>query len=1243
MGRSANKTPRPSVDDRRRELARLVRGWSVEDFYAQVVAAGAERMYLVYENGEITLSHPQLLAPLRAFIELSQDFSQHEGLFIARRPGIPTLFFAFVHDTRRGLAQGGLRFKRYPNLAELLTDGLRLSQGMTRKNALAGLAWGGGKGILPVTDEIDRPDYTRTPATDDDMTPERRGLFGAYGRFIAGLGGVYYTAEDMGTKTPDMDVVLSQNRFTTCISSGVGGSGNPSPFTARGVFRGMQAAWQFLTGSSSLRGVRVAVQGAGNVGNPLIGLLDEADADVWVSDVSNESLAKVAAERPRVHVVSPDSIYDLDVDVFAPCGPGATVNSATIPRLRARLVCGAANNILKEVPADAQRLQDRGIAFVPDFVCNRMGITNCADEWYGYLQEDIQLAAENVYPDSLRVLKHARNLVITTTKAANQLADIAASEPHPMLGHRGRRIIDHLLASRWAHGTEAPIVGREEASRTIPDLPFQPLLHEETIRIGWEREGFRGTGLQIAAAPIPTAGRPSLASVFPAVLMDVQARALERSREGRPRRILGSDHGGHALQFAVERASPHAREEIGRPYFEQLCRDVHGTHDAMIREQLLQLGVGFDPDRWLDPMREEGRSVCQHLYASLVEAGVVAEEQRLTFHCPRCATVLMASEVERSHVDADTRYRLRFVTDGGREIEVAAFQPELVVGAVAIAVRPDGAFGDCAGAFVHPVVAPGSLPVVADPSAVSDAELIVPAFSPADLQWAREHGIGKHPAVFDESGQVALADGSRVALDVARATVLGQFGPQATVERGKWRVAIQRCARCGSIVHPSFSADLYVRLEDGMFALRSAIASGEVEFSHPAWRDRVLEHLEHLEPWCISRQLWWGIPIPGRAATGSVAGAEVFSTWFSLVAWALQGAGWPGATNPEPIDRVFVDPDLLVRWIVPSQLVSLIVAGRPAFRRVDVYGSIHVAERKLVLRDGAAGDDPDEERFLYRSIRRPMRRRLGNVVEPRALVRRFGADALRLGYLLCATDSHEVILLAETQLRYARSVLHGFVAKVAGIAKLLRSSPPDDAPRLADHWIVSKATIGAESASAAYAAGRLTDAAHLLVDTLGAYTRYVNVVVGRRAEAKLGAIRAASLEFLELVAGAFAPICPFMFERLNHWREALRPASNAGIAIEPWLVALVEDLHTESTRAEVGTPNEGLLERLRADADELARLGKGRVTVATALGAGRARIIEEVVVVRPGDLSVSGTGGGARTWYMERHGKDTGG
>ncbi|MES1245537.1 MAG: class I tRNA ligase family protein [Acidobacteriota bacterium] len=989
------------LDEQRRELARSVRSWSIDQFHDQLREAGVTRAFLVHENGEFQLSHPKILRPVQAFFELSHDFARHEGVFIGREDGVPTLFFAFVHDTRRGLSQGGLRFWHYDNVTELMTDGLRLSQGMTRKNALAGLWWGGGKGIVAL------PSAYRLPGEIPERSPERLAIFEAYGRFIASLGGIYYTAEDVGTKTSDMDAILSRNRFVTCISPHLGGSGNPSPATARGVFRALQAAWLFLEKTERLDGVRVAVQGAGNVGVPLIDQLDEAGAEIWVSDVSEESLERLRQRRPRVHtlpVAEADRIFDLDVDVFAPCARGAVVNERTIPRLKARLVCGAANNIL-ETPEDADRLRERGIAFVPDYVCNRMGITNCADEWQGHLEEDVRLAAERVFPDTLRVLRHAQNLHVSSLRAADELGDIAASELHPLLGHRGRRIVDHLIASGWHTG---------EARHRSVEPAFEPPFHEPEIRVSWEKDGlFQGTGPAVAAMPVSTASRPNLASFLSPLLMDVRARVLESlvaPTEPRPRRVAGSDHGGLALQLAVERSLPYERQEVGRPVFVQLCRDQHDRHDAALREQLHQLGAGYDPDGWLDPMDEAVSRTVDHLFNALVDEGLVVEENRLAYRCPRCESVLVASDLRRARI---------------------------------------------------------------------------------------EGGMG-------------------------------------------WR-----CGRCESVVEPDSSPQLFVRLEEMESHLRRAIEKGAVTFSDERWRSGVLADLERLDPWCISRQYWWGNEVPRRFAGRPED--EVLSSWFSLAAWTLRALGWPETDRPEPIEDVFVDPAWLRRWVVPSQLLALHLTGRPAFRRVHVHGAVQIRDRNLLRREDnpemAPVEARDEEIYLFRTALRPMRRDLGNVVEPATLIRRFGADALRLGFLLALDRGPvETVTLGEGELRRARRAVHLLVSKVTGLYGMVRGPLRTGEPREEDRTIVTRCAGAARNARISLEEHRYTDAAEQLVGAVEMFAEYANAAAERRHEgADLGAVRAATFHALQKMRPAFGPLCPYLFERLVRWTSERCP------------------------------------------------------------------------------------------------------
>ncbi len=1173
------------VDEKRRALARLVRAWSVTDFRRQLEDAGIYHAYVLFENGEFLLSHPKILAPLQAFFELSQDFSQHEGVFIGREEGIATLFFAFVHDTRRGLAQGGLRFWRYESLADVLVDGLRLAQGMTRKNALAGLWWGGGKGIIPLPPNLHMPDEL-------PPGPERRRLFEAYGRFVASLGGIYYTAEDVGTKTADMDALLSQNRFTTCISEKLGGSGNPSPFTAQGVLRGMQAAWRFLSDSAGsrqvdsddLKGVRVAVQGAGNVGRPLIELLDDLGARVWIADVNEQAIQAIKAKRPRLQVVSPEEIFDLDVDILAPCARGGVINAQTIPRLKVKLVCGAANNILLEERYDPERLWRRGISFVPDYVCNRMGITNCCDEWHGYLQDDIRVAAERVYPDTLRVLRHAHNLFIPPTQAANELADVAASELHPILGHRGRRIIDHLITSNWS-GAE-----RSEPSYAARTL-FDPPIDEPALSVAWEKQNrFRGEDKAIAAAPISAISSPNLSSFMSPLLLDVRARALEMLTEKRPRRVLGTDHGGLALQLAIERSLPYEREEVGRADFTAKCRDYYNRNDAAIREQLQQLGIGFDPPAWLDPMAESGKRSVDRLFYRLKDAGMLARENRWAYHCPRCETVLVSSDVGRSKLKIDHHYSIRFRAKTGA-LETKTYFPELVLGAVAVAVKASGPFGKFAGQKARHPVNGNEVPIIAVDELAADAVFLVPAHNRSDDQIAREAGIHERVVVFDEKGAVSIPGYAELSLEEARRKVLEHIGADATQIAGHEAIDAHRCQRCEAVVYQRYSEQFFVNVENGVGHLRRAIETGAVQFSHTRWRERVLAHLENLEPWCISRQQWWGNEIPGHPN-------EVFSTWFSLAAWALQGAGWPAQPAPAPIDEVFVDPELLLRWIVPSQIVALLITGRPVFQHIIVHGRLQISERALQTRADVSLEAHDEERFLYRAVRRPMRHSLGNVVQPSTLIRRFGADALRLGYLLCVENGfQEVATAAESKLKRGRKSVHLLTAKLAGLFRMLREPWHVGEARPADQFIIAQAVAAAGEVRHAYEEHRYADAAIILIEMIEAFGRYVNLISARRQTGHdLGAATATAAAVMAHMQSAFSPICPFVFEKIGKWLNATCVSAGPEPMIEPWVEDLVKQvsvLHQREGIDLMQTPLAKLPERERA---EILHLTKGFLT-----------------------------------------------
>lgn len=411
------------------------------------------RFYFVHdeETKKVLPSHPQLQPMAEFFQNDRRDFLEHEGMFFQITREHETLQGAFIHRTCRGQAAGGVRYWHYDRIEDFMRDGMRLGKGMTRKNALAGLWWGGGKGVMAKNPDID--------LEDPDI---RASIYTEYGEFISSLRGCYVTAEDVGTCVKDMERVFSRTRFTTCIPESWGGSGNPSVPTARGVISGMEAALDFLD-MGDLSGKTVAVQGMGNVGAPLIEyLFEKGAARVVACDIDPKLVAKAwdqfRNENLDARVVDREdmSIISEPVDIFSPNATGAVLNSGTIPLLKARIVCGAANNQLEDAERDDPVLKERGILYVPDFLANRMGIVNAANEQYGYVNRDPLFERHlnrewkhSIWQTTLRVLRESSQTGEPTARIAMRMADELSLEMHPIFGHRGRLIIQSLVEDGW--------------------------------------------------------------------------------------------------------------------------------------------------------------------------------------------------------------------------------------------------------------------------------------------------------------------------------------------------------------------------------------------------------------------------------------------------------------------------------------------------------------------------------------------------------------------------------------------------------------------------------------------------------------------------------------------------------------------------------------------------------------------------------------------------------------------------
>ncbi|MCY7778233.1 branched-chain amino acid dehydrogenase [Bacillus haynesii] len=310
-----------------------------------------------------------------------------------------------IHDTTLGPALGGTRMWTYESEEAAIEDALRLARGMTYKNAAAGLNLGGGKTVI----------------IGDPRKDKNEEMFRAFGRYIQGLNGRYITAEDVGTTVEDMDIIHEETDFVTGISPAFGSSGNPSPVTAYGVYKGMKAAAKEAFGTDSLEGKTVAVQGVGNVAYNLCRHLHEEGAKLIVTDINKEAVERAVAEF-GARAVDPDDIYSQECDIYAPCALGATINDDTIPQLKAKVIAGAANNQLKET-RHGDQIHDMGIVYAPDYVINAGGVINVADELYGYNSERALKKVEGIYGNIERVLEISKRDRIPTYLAADRLAE----------------------------------------------------------------------------------------------------------------------------------------------------------------------------------------------------------------------------------------------------------------------------------------------------------------------------------------------------------------------------------------------------------------------------------------------------------------------------------------------------------------------------------------------------------------------------------------------------------------------------------------------------------------------------------------------------------------------------------------------------------------------------------------------------------------------------------------------------
>ena len=336
----------------------------------------------------------------------NQSFSDHEQVLFCYDKVSGLKAIIAIHNTTLGPALGGTRMWPYKSEAEAINDVLRLSRGMTYKAAISGLNLGGGKAVI----------------IGDSRKDKTQAMFEKYGEFIESLNGRYITAEDVGTSTQDMVYVRKNTAHVTGLPESMGGSGDPSPVTAYGVYMGMKAAAQEKWGNDSLSGKRILVQGVGHVGENLVRMVTDEGARVFIADINQDQLNAVSLKY-KAEIIDKALVYEADTDIYAPCALGATLNSENIARLRCSIVAGAANNQLADESVHGKMITDRGILYAPDFLINAGGLINVYSEINGYDREKSLEQAKEIYHTTLEIFRKAKQENLTTVAAAKKIAE----------------------------------------------------------------------------------------------------------------------------------------------------------------------------------------------------------------------------------------------------------------------------------------------------------------------------------------------------------------------------------------------------------------------------------------------------------------------------------------------------------------------------------------------------------------------------------------------------------------------------------------------------------------------------------------------------------------------------------------------------------------------------------------------------------------------------------------------------
>ena len=352
------------------------------------------------------LKHYMSTAKLTDSIFSQLEDCGHKKVVYCSDPDTGLKAIIAIHNTILGPALGGVRMWTYKTENEALADVLRLSRSMTYKAAISGLNLGGGCAVI----------------IGDSRKEKTEALMRKFGRFVKNLNGEFIAGEDVGTNLRDMEYIRMETEHVAGLPETIGGSGDPAPIAAMGVFMGIKASVKEVFGTDSLTGKSVIVQGIGHVGENLVKLLRDENVKVYISDI-NEDKTRQVSKKYGAEAISNNSIFDIDADIYSPCALGGTINTQTINKLKCGIIAGSANNQLEDEEIHGQLLLDKGIIFAPDYVINAGGVINCYSELMGFSKKRSLQLTENIYEATRNVLRLSKAENISTIQAANKIVE----------------------------------------------------------------------------------------------------------------------------------------------------------------------------------------------------------------------------------------------------------------------------------------------------------------------------------------------------------------------------------------------------------------------------------------------------------------------------------------------------------------------------------------------------------------------------------------------------------------------------------------------------------------------------------------------------------------------------------------------------------------------------------------------------------------------------------------------------